>query len=62
MYKISDLYFLWFLRTEKREQEELEKCIFCHISHVSSPVLTIFYMHIHIEHSYHPVVAKVDYN
>ena len=43
MYKISD-YGFWDngIQTEERErrQEELEKWTFCHISHISGPILT----------------------
>ena len=32
------------------------------ISHVSGPILTKFWVHIHIDLGYHPVVSKVDYH
>ena len=51
------------IQTEEQErQEELKKWTFCHISHVSGPILTNFYVLIHIDLSYHPFVSKVDFH
>ena len=51
-----------FKLQNKERHEEFEKWTFCHISHVSGPILTKFKVHIHIDLGYHFVVSKVDYH
>ena len=51
-----------FKLKNKNDNKNLRNGTFCHISHVSGPILTKFYVHIHIDLSYHPVVSKVDYH
>ena len=50
------------IQTEEQEQQEEEEEEEEEESHISGPILTILYMHIHIDLSYHPVVSKVDYH
>ena len=49
-------------KKKKEAGEELEKLTFCYISHVSRPIVTIFYVPIHIDLGYYPVLSKVDYH
>ena len=45
-------------KKKKKKQKNWRKWTFCHISHVSGPIQTNFYIHIHIDIGYHRLVLK----